>query len=147
MRNKGQNYEGCISVYWMCVLLSTLSLVFFISTLSILDFTPVGKGILTVTSDKVCVHVYLSVRPPFPSGAGELSSASVSTALSASDEAGIVDASEVVDGRAEVKVVVVDFEVSNVPSSLSSNTSSAPLALLEVAARFLASSAAFNSSS
>ena len=136
-------------LYGMCVLVSTLSLVFFISTLSILDFTPVGKGILTVTSDRVCVHVYLSVRPPFPSGAGELSSASVSTALSASDEAGTAeDASDVVDGVTAGGVLVVAFEVSNVPSSFSSSTSSAPVALLEVAARFLASSAAaFNSSS
>ena len=137
----------CTVGMYMCVLVSTLSLVFFISTLSILDFTPVGKGIFTVTSDKVCVHVYLSVRPPFPSGAGELSSISVSTALSASDDTGAADASEVVDGRADGVVEAVAFEVSNVPSSFSSNTSSAPLVLLEVAARFLASAAAFNSSS
>mmetsp|Transcript_26445 Transcript_26445/g.58576 ORF Transcript_26445/g.58576 Transcript_26445/m.58576 type:complete len:225 (+) Transcript_26445:539-1213(+) len=131
----------------VCPLIPTLNLLLVIEMSSILALVSAGMGMFTLSSASCCIHTYVSVLPPLPSGAGVLSSSASSTLRSRSSS--VSGRSTGLPTGAEMRVSSMGMDVddgsvvSKLPSEDSSNTSSSPLAL--AASAFFAASLAASS--
>mmetsp|Transcript_6600 Transcript_6600/g.8729 ORF Transcript_6600/g.8729 Transcript_6600/m.8729 type:complete len:284 (+) Transcript_6600:324-1175(+) len=136
----------------------TLSFVLFMMTLRSRPRVLSGRGIVTESSWRVCVHTYLpSTVPPFPSGGGELSSSSSSfsslvvSLSSSSDLTGEFPSScgidfdfssslDEEDGSSFSAAAAGDCEMSNPPSASNSITPSSTF-VFDASSTFFFSSA------
>mmetsp|Transcript_24898 Transcript_24898/g.80191 ORF Transcript_24898/g.80191 Transcript_24898/m.80191 type:complete len:315 (+) Transcript_24898:218-1162(+) len=102
-----------------CPLRPTFSVVGVMATTMSRERVPGGTSTFTVTSDSVCVHTYVSVRPPLSTGACPLACSSPSAAASAS----VAGASAAVatDSAAPLAAAVLGLP-TGLPSSSSSST-------------------------